>query len=256
MPTVGLVIPAFSPDPRALSTYVRALDEYLAPETIRIELDDPTPELVGRLADLPATVNAFPYRRGKGAAITDGFEALDTDILAFADADGSTPARSIVDVVTPLLTGEVDVCVGSRRHPEAVVQSHQTHARRRMGDAFAWLARRALEADLYDYQCGAKALTRDAWVTVRQHLYEPGFAWDIEFVAIAAAFEYRIREVPVTWCDSPNSTVSPVRTAVSMGRSLLTARHRAKRLQDHGLHRALPADDTTALVDRQGGTDR
>jgi hypothetical protein len=250
MSTVGIVVPAFRPDPRKLSTYVRTLDDHLAPTTLRIELDDPAPGVLDRLADLPASVNAVPYRRGKGAAITDGFEALGTDVLAFADADGSTPATSLSDVVAPLLSGEADVSVGSRRHPRSIVESHQTRARRRMGDVFAWTARLLLEADLYDYQCGAKAITAGAWEVVRPHLYEPGFAWDIEFVAIAGALDHRIREVPVTWCDQPDSTVSPLRTALSLGTSLFTARHRAKRLQDDPFHRALPDDDPTALVDR------
>ena len=255
MPTIGLVVPAFRPDPDELSAYVGALDEHLSPRTIRIELDDPEPALIDRLADLPATINAVPYRRGKGAAITDGFEALDTDVLAFADADGSTPAASLADVLAPLSTGEADVSVGSRRHPRSVVENHQTRARRRMGDAFARLARLLLEAKLYDYQCGAKALTADAWEATRRHIYEPGFAWDIEFVAVAAALGYRIEEVPVTWCDRPNSTVSPVGAAVSMGRGLLAARHRANRLQDDRLSRALASDAATALVDRSFETD-
>ena len=252
MSSVGLVVPAFKPDVEQLSTYVGALDEQLAPTTIRIELDDPdesTLRAVEALDSLPATVNVVPYRRGKGAAITAGFERLDTDILAFADADGATPAESIEAVVAPLLEGRAEVSIGSRRHPDANVVSHQTHARRRMGDAFARFARGMLDVDLYDFQCGAKAITADAWATVRAHLYEPGFAWDVEFVAMAGALGYPLVEVPVTWCDQPNSTVAPVRTAAEMARALFVARHRALRLQNHRFHRAFP-QTTTALVDR------
>ncbi|WP_423751223.1 glycosyltransferase [Salinirarus marinus] len=237
--SVGVVIPAYRPDVDRLTTYVDALRERLDPAEIRIELDAATPETVERLDSLPAAVNVAPARRGKGAAITAGFEALGTDVLAFADADGSTPAASFAEVVAPVVDGAADVATGSRRHPDAAVKSHQTFARRYLGDGFAWLARRLLDVQLYDYQCGAKALTRDAWERVRAHLHEPGFAWDIELLAMADAVGCRVVEVPVVWEDQPESTVSPVETTLRLGRGLVVARHRARVLRNDPLHRLL-----------------
>jgi len=134
----------------------------------------------------------------------------------------------------------------------AATPTPRSSARRFLGDGFAWLARRLLEADLYDYQCGAKAITADAWATVRDHLYEPGFAWDVELVAMTAALDRRVLEVSIQWEDQPGSTVDPVSTAVDLGVALLTARHRAKRLGDSRLHDAIAdrRSEETALVDR------
>jgi glycosyltransferase involved in cell wall biosynthesis len=252
-PSLGLVIPAFRPDVEQLAAYVRALDERLAPATIRIELDDPDPAEAEALADLPAEVFPVPYRRGKGAAVTAGFEALDTEIRCFVDADGSTPAKSVAQILEPLYSGRADLSVGSRRHPNSRVRSHQTLGRRYLGDGFAWLARRLLDAHLYDYQCGAKALTAEAWEVVRGHLYEPGFAWDVELVAMAGALDLRVVEVPIEWEDMPGSTVSPIATALSMGKALFVARHRAKRVQHSPFHDAIAArrEQPVALVDRE-----
>jgi hypothetical protein len=251
--TVGLVIPAYRPDVDLLSEYVRAVEEVVAPTEMRIELDAPREGVVDGLAGLPATVDAVPYRRGKGAAITAGFEALDTDVLAFADADGATPAESLAEVLDPVCGGRVDLAVGSRRHPAATVATHQTFARRYMGDAFAWVARRLLDVALHDYQCGAKAITAEGWEGVRQHIYEPGFAWDIELIAAAGAVDLRVTEVPVEWHDRPGSTVSPVRDSLRLGRALLSARHRAKRIRDSRLHTAIAdrREETPALVERE-----
>lgn len=257
-PSVGVVIPAYRPDPVQVAEYARALEQRLDPDAIDIELDAPTPSVVERLStlDLPATaaVCISDRRRGKGAAVTAGFEALaaaGVDVFAFVDADGSTPASSIADIVATVTAGDADLAVGSRRHPDATVKSHQTFARRRLGDAFAWLARRALGVGLYDYQCGAKALTRETWESVRGHLYEPGFAWDIELVAVAAALGYRLEEVPVVWKDQPGSTVSPVRTSLRLARGLLASRHRERLLREHRLHSLIESRRTeSALVDR------
>ena len=237
--SLGVVVPAYSPDVERLSAYVRALDDRLAPDAIRIELDAPGEGVPSALDSLPATVGTSPYRRGPGAAITAGFEALDTDVLSFTDADGSTPPDSFAAVVEPVVEGRADLAAGSRRHPDATVQSHQTVARRWLGEGFVQLARLLLDADLHDYQCGAKAITADGWERVREHLYEAGFAWDIELVAIAAALDLRIAEVPITWEDQPGSTVDPVRTSIRMGRTLLVARHRAKQVRNSRLHTAI-----------------
>ncbi|WP_224332458.1 glycosyltransferase [Haloprofundus halobius] len=250
--SVGVVVPAYRPDVDRLAAYVDALTERLEPETVRVELDAPTPELVESVSSTPATVNVSPVRRGKGAAITAGFEALSTDVLAFVDADGSTPVGSLADVLAPVLADEADLAVGSRRHPEATVTAHQTFARRRLGDGFAWLAKRLLDTELYDYQCGAKAMTAETWADVRGHLYEPGFAWDVELVAVAAASNHTLAEVPVEWEDRPGSTVSPVRTSFDLARSLLSARHRAKLIREDRLHALLDArrPPTPSLVER------
>jgi hypothetical protein len=249
--SVGVVVPAYRPDVARLSQYVRALHERLDPAEIRIELDDPATGDPAELADLPATVSVADRRRGKGAAVTEGFEALGTDVLAFADADGSTPADSIANVVDPVASGEYDLAAGSRRHPNATVESHQKVLRRFLGDAFAWLARRLLDPNLHDYQCGAKAVSADFWARLRQQLYEPGFAWDIEFLAIAGALGGRIAEVPVVWEDQPESTVDPVADTLSMFTGLLTARHRANVVRGSRLHQLLASrSNERPLVER------
>ncbi|MFO7925762.1 MAG: glycosyltransferase [Halobacteriota archaeon] len=252
MSSLGIVVPAFRPDIERLEQYIGGLHTELAPKTIRVEIDDPGEDRVRRLSaiDIPSVeVSAVPYRRGKGAAVTAGFEALSTDRLAFTDADGSTSASELGRVIDAL--DSADVAVGSRRHPASIIVGHRTYVRRLLGDGFAWLARRALEPSLHDYQCGAKAIDANAWKRIRPHIYEPGFAWDLEVLAVAGALDLGIREVPIVWEDQPGSTVSPITTTLSMARSLVVTRHRTKRLQDSSFHHAIQrGSDPIALVDR------
>lgn len=228
--TVGIVIPAYKPDVSRLVSYASSLLHSVDSVEVHIELDDPTGDVDLSTTSLPAaiSVNTESRRRGKGAAITHGFETLDTEYLAFTDADGSTPVESVRDVISGL--SSADLCVGSRRHPDAVIEAHQTVFRRFLGDGFAWSARRLLGVQLSDYQCGVKAITRDAWRKIRAHLYQPGFAWDLELVAMAHAFGYDITEVPITWHDNAGSTVNPVTTTLELGRTLLQLRFRSRSL--------------------------
>lgn len=237
--SVGIVIPAYRADPETLDAFAAGLHESVG-GTVHVEFDAATPETVSTFSE-PDSINTHPKRRGKGRAITDGFEALstETDVLAFADADAATPAASVADVVAPVRDGRADLAIGSRRHPEAEIEAHQTRLRRRMGDVFAWTARRLLPTSVYDYQCGAKALTSDAWQQLRAHIYEPGFAWDLELVAMAGAKDLTIEEIPVTWRDDPESTVDPFSTALNMSSALVSIRHRVKAIEGHPVHTTL-----------------
>lgn len=244
--TLGIVIPAYHPDVELLSEYVRSLSDRLDPAEILVELDAPvSADAVARVRQLPVTVNASTTRRGKGAAITHGFDALDTDVRLFLDADGSTLVDSAADICAAIREGTADVSVGSRRHPSAEVANHQTVTRRRMGDLFAWTARQVLPIQLRDYQCGAKAVTREVWDDVRSHLYESGFAWDLELVAVADAMGYDIAETPVQWEDQPGSTVTIPDAVFEFSRALLTVRHRA-----------LAIDETPSIAHSQKATPR
>lgn len=225
MTSVGIVIPAYRPDPATLVTYINNIDETISPNVLRVEIDDPTSETLDRIDQAPAIIASSDERRGKGKAITDGFDALGTDVLAFVDADGSVPPQSLADIIGYV---DTDLVVGSRRHPDSNVQSHQSLVRRTLGDAFAQLARVMLNPSLYDYQCGAKALSSEVWGTVRTQLYNGGFSWDIELIAMVDAVGYDVTEVPVTWVDATNSTVEPLGTAADLSRTLVEVRSRAQ----------------------------
>ena len=250
--SLGVVVPAYRPDVAQLRTYVRRIDEELDPESIVIEIDSPERETVATLRSTPARIDAVTRRRGKGAAITAGFERLETDVLLFADADGATPVESLVDIADSVRLDTAGLAVGSRRHPAADIADEQTVLRQFLGDGFSRLAGTLLSVKLHDDQCGAKALDARAWDRIRDHLYEPGFAWDVELIAIAGAFDVPVVEVPIEWQDQPGSTVDPVQDSARMFRALLTSHHRAKQIAEDRFHTAIAArtPQATPLVER------
>jgi hypothetical protein len=87
-------------------------------------------------------------------------------------------------------------------------------------------------------------MPRETWLAIRDHLYEPGFAWDIEVVAMAGALEMRIAEVPVTWNDHPESTVSPTTAVPELLTALFAARHRSRRLAGNPVHQTIATHRT------------
>lgn len=217
--SVGLVVPALRPDVPRLRTYLRELEEAVDPAVIRIELDAPSDDCIEEITALDVEVSISPVRRGKGRAITAGFDALETDVKAFVDADGSTAAPSVATLVQSVTGGSADLAVGSRRHRGATVTGRSPR-RRIMSGTFATVAAVITGIHLTDFQCGAKAIGADAWDELRGTLYEPGFAWDLELLWNARRHGYTIAEVPIVWEERPGSTVAPYRTASELGRLL------------------------------------
>jgi hypothetical protein len=237
--SVGIVVPAYQPDISRLQQYIKAINKNISPNTIIIEIDSPEKDTERQFSDIPARVETVPYRRGKGAAVTEGFEKLETDTFAFADADGATPTDSLADVIRPVQMSSADLSVGSRRHPRSDIDVDQTIVRQFLGSGFTWLAKTILPIKLFDYQCGAKAISANCWDKVREHLYESGFAWDIELIAIAGALDSQIKEVPIKWKDRPGSTVDPVWDSINLFKTLIIARHRAKQLSGDWFHKSV-----------------
>ncbi|MDQ2072351.1 glycosyltransferase [Haloarcula sp. H-GB4] len=245
--SLGIVIPAYDPDILTLETYIKDIKEELGPEVIRIEIDAPRQAHADRLEEI-AEVNVSTKRRGKGGAIMEGFDALDTDIVAFADADGSVPATSIDDIVRQIRDGTTDVSIASRRHPSSHIVAHQTIIRRFLGDAFAFAARKILPTQCRDYQCGAKAVRSEAWKAIGHHCYEPGFAWDLEFVSVAGSLGYEIAEIPIEWEDHPDSTVNPISTSIELATALIDVKRRTDAIVTSPRHRDVTKTDRSKLM--------
>jgi len=245
--SVGVVVPAYDPDILTLEGFIENIRDVLKPETIRLEIDTPRQSHIDRLSEV-AEVNASTSRRGKGAAIMSGFDALETDILAFADADGSVPASSFDSIIQQISQGTADVSIASRRHPASHIVAHQTIVRRLLGDVFAFAARTILPTQCRDYQCGAKAVRAEAWDAIGHHCYEPGFAWDLEFVSVAGSLGYEIAEVPVDWEDHPDSTVNPISTSIELGTALVDIKRRTDAIATSPRHRNATPTDHSKLM--------
>jgi len=90
--SIGIVIPAYEPDVPALVSYVDDIRTAIPVETVRVELDTEKQQTIRHeFSALDAEINVVGTRCGKGAAITHGFDSLNTDILAFLTPTEARP---------------------------------------------------------------------------------------------------------------------------------------------------------------------
>ena len=161
--------------------------------------------------------------RDRGYAARTGALAARGRFVLLTDADLSTPVQEVTRLLGWARAG-VPVVIGSRKIPGARVLRHQPPWREWMGKVFSLLARMMLVPEVNDFTCGFK-LFRGAWVgPLFSRLRRDDWSYDAELLFVARRLGARIKEVPVTWLDDPDSRVRPLRAALGSLLGLLAIR--------------------------------
>jgi len=185
---VDVILPVLD-EAEALPGVLRAFPVGYSP----IVVDNDSTDGSGQIAsDLGARVISEP-RRGFGAACFAGLTASTAEIVCFMDCDGSLDPRELSRVTSPLVTEELDLCLGSRR--ATTVRAWPWHARL-ANRALALELRRRTRARLTDLG-PMRAARRESLLALG--LTDRGFGWPLEMVLRAHAAGWRIGEVPVSY---------------------------------------------------------
>ncbi|MFD5830175.1 glycosyltransferase family 2 protein [Lentzea sp. NPDC060358] len=144
-------------------------------------------------------------RRGYGAAVHTGLLAATSDVVAFADADGSLDLAELTGMAS--LLDEADLVVGRRKPVRAGVWPW--HARAGNAVISALLRRRGL--DVHDI-APLRVCRREALLAL--DVRDRAFGYPLELLVRAAAAGWRVREVDVAYRPRAAGTRSKVSGSV------------------------------------------
>ena len=136
----------------------------------------------------------LPQNRGLANAFQAGLDAcikLGADIVVNTDADNQYRADDVATLVTPILTGDADIVVGSRD-----VRNHEEFSRLKIGLQLlgSWTVRKASGTDVPDATSGFRAYSREAAIgltVVNRYTYT------IESLIQAGRMNAAIEAVPI-----------------------------------------------------------
>jgi dolichyl-phosphate beta-glucosyltransferase len=188
--------------------------------------------------------------RGKGAAVQAGLLDARAPYAAFCDLDLSTPLAELGRLVdlSRTLPG---IVIGSRDVAESRLVRHQGTARETLGKAFNRAVQLLVVPGVRDTQCGAKVAPTAVWREVLAHTSDPGFAWDVEVLAVARALGHPIHEIGVEWSHDDLSRVRVLRDGLGMVAGLWGIRRRARRIARSEAARAAPGASQSAAAARR-----
>lgn len=141
--------------------------------------------------ELGARVVHVP-RRGYGAAAHEGVVASSSDVVCVMDADASLDPDELELVSRPVIDGEADLVLGSRRAEPGAFPWHAKVANR----VLARLVSKQAATRLHDIG-PMRAFRRDALLTLG--IVDRRFGYPLELVVRAARAGWRIHEAPVTY---------------------------------------------------------
>jgi dolichyl-phosphate beta-glucosyltransferase len=218
---LSIVIPAFNEASR-IAEPLRHVDRYLRNSSLSSEIivvddgsSDGTVETVRSIVPqlaVPVTIIPSAPNRGKGHAVKTGVLQARGKVVLMTDADLSTPIEDL-ERLLPHLTNGVQVAVGSRKMPGAVIDVRQPLLRETMGRIFTLLVN-LLVVRARDVTCGFKLFTHEAASAIFSRVTIDDWSFDAEVLYIAHRLGFRTQEVPVRWHDVPGTKVHRGRAAI------------------------------------------
>jgi len=132
---------------------------------------------------------------GKGYSLKNGFNYATGDMVLFLDADLELHPGQIQTLYDIMELKEVDVVIGSKRHPDSKLE-YPWH-RRLVSFVYFFLIKILFGLPLRDTQTGIKLFKTEVLKMAFPKMLVKRYAYDLELLVIAHHFGYKIGEAPI-----------------------------------------------------------
>jgi len=199
---LSVIIPAYNEEGRILKTirHVRDLFNEFGMDHEIIVVDDGSTDGTFNEATSEQFDNVkvvgYKQNRGKGYAIKYGVTFITKDLVTFLDADMELDPGQISILFEYMEKNDADIVVGSKRHPLSTIEYYPL-LRRFLSQMYNIVLRLLLQLEIRDTQTGFKLMKRGAVQKIFPMMRVKRYAFDVEFLAYATRFGYKIVEAPI-----------------------------------------------------------
>jgi len=210
---LSVILPIYNEHKRIVSTLNKIL-KYLDAKNVSYELlvvDDGSTDNSAAIVQSFSEKNSalrlirLPKNEGKGGAVKRGVMESRGEMVYFTDADLSTPIEEI-EKFFPLFPA-FDIVIGSRAIEGADLRVREPFYREILGKIFNKFVCVLCVSGFVDTQCGAKMFSRAAARAIFPLLQTRRFSFDVEVLFLASRLGFRIKELPIQWFYSAETTV-------------------------------------------------
>ena len=212
---LSVIIPAYNEEKRIVAT-LRSIDAYLRRQSYDYEIlvvsDGSKDGTVALVRSMEAEIRNLRLidnknNRGKGSVVKQGMLEAKGDLRLFTDADNSTSIDHL-DLFIPYIGQGFDIIIGSiavKGHK--VAEGSEPLWRRILGKLGNLFIQIMAVPGIHDTQRGFKLITAKVAQRIFPKMLITRWGFDIETLALARKFGYKIKELPVDWKNDPNSKV-------------------------------------------------
>ena len=217
-PFLSIIIPAYNESERLPLTLVD-MDKRLSTAKYSYEIivvndgsTDNTAEVVEKMSEAVKNLKLIDNKanQGKGGVVKQGMLLAKGEYRLFTDSDNSTTIDHF-DKMISYLNGQegetYDVVIGSRAVRGSKLEPAQPFYRQLLGKLSNIIIQIVNVPGIWDTQCGFKAFSEKSAEKIFAISKINGWGFDIEALALARHFGYKIREIPVHWINDAKSHV-------------------------------------------------
>ncbi|MEK7568051.1 MAG: dolichyl-phosphate beta-glucosyltransferase [Patescibacteria group bacterium] len=214
-PYLSVIIPAYNEAKRLPLTLID-VDKHLSRADFSYEIivvndgsKDATSEIVKRFSHLIKNLRLIDNKEnhGKGWVVRQGMLEAKGNVRIFTDADNSTSIDQFFKMMPHFKEG-YDVVIGSRDIEGSRLVPPQPAYKRFAGNIGNLIIQVLLLPGIWDTQCGFKAFSEEAAEKIFKIAKIDRWGFDVEALALAKEFGYKIKEIPVVWVNDLSSHVS------------------------------------------------
>ena len=209
---LSVVIPAYNEAKRIVPT-LKSVFDYLKKQNYEYEVlvvndgsKDNTAEIVQSFQSQVSSLKLIDNKqnRGKAKAVQQGMMAAQGDLRLFMDADNATTIDNLDKMLLHINDG-YGIVIASIGIKGAEKIGEEPVYRRLLGQlGNLWIRFWAVP----DTQRGFKLFTREVTEKIFPKMLTFGWGFDVELLALARKYGYKIKEVPIVWKNAPDSKVN------------------------------------------------
>lgn len=212
---LSVIIPAYNEEKNIKET-IESIYRYLSNKSIEHEIIVVTDGSIDKTNDIvrsmlpqipPLQLLDYALNKGKGFAVRQGMLKARGQYRLFTDADNATTIDHL-EKMMPYFQQGWDVVIGSIALKGSTVSSGSEPLWRRIFGKIGNLFIQIMAVPgIHDTQRGFKIVTVEAANKIFSKTIIDRWGFDIEMLALARKFGYKIKEVSVNWKNDPDSRV-------------------------------------------------
>lgn len=217
MARIAILIPCYNES----LTIERVIRDYKAalPEADIYVYDNNSSDSTDQIAKAAGAIVRYEHRQGKGNVIRSMFRDIDADCYLMVDGDDTYPAENAADMVSEVLQGGVDMVIGDRLSTTYFTENKRLF--HNLGNSIVRsLINRIFHSDIRDIMTGYRAFGYNFAKSFP--ILSKGFEIETEMTIHALDKNFYLKEIPITYRDRPEGSVSRLNTYADGMKVLLT----------------------------------
>lgn len=204
---IAVLIPCYNES----KTIKKVINDYksVLPEADIYVYDNNSNDKTDEIAKKAGAIVRYEYRQGKGNVIRTMFKEINADCYLMIDGDDTYPKENAKEMCDLVLSGKADMVIGDRLSSTYFTENKRLF--HNLGNRIVrFLINKLFNNNIKDIMTGYRAFSYEFVKSFP--VLSKGFEIETEMTIHAVDKNFKLKEIPVTYRDRPNGSVSKLNT--------------------------------------------